>query len=250
MIYLKTEQDIQAIKKACDIWKLVKKELIELVHIGMTTYEVDTLANKLIKKYGAKPTFYHLYDFPGHICISVNDQLIHGIGNNYVLKPNDLITCDIGITYDDHVCDSAFSWILPPNNDEPKQRLLDATIDCLEESVKIIKPGIYTGDISAKTYEIAKKHGYEVIKDFAGHGCGNKPHEDPLILNWGSKNTGVKLVPGMVVCIEPMLMEDSDEYTIDSKNNWTVCSKNHKLTCHFEYMVLVTDTGCEILTKD
>ena len=131
MIILKSKEDIAAIKEACEIWKKVKNELMQQVKVGMTTKQVDDLANQLICKYDAIPTFYKLYDFPGYICISINDELIQGIGSDYVLKPNDMSTCDIGITYKNHICDSAFTWILPPNDDSSKQKILKTTYTCL-----------------------------------------------------------------------------------------------------------------------
>ncbi len=249
MIYLKTEEDLKYIRKACEIWKKVRHELVKYVRVGISTHELDLKAKEIIESLGAKCTFHKLYDFPGYICISVNDQLIHGIGDEYKLCSNDLVTFDIGITYHDHVADAAFTIIVSPSDNQQACDILKATYASLMESIKIIKPGIHVGDIAAKTYEVAKSYGYEVIRNFAGHGCGNKAHEDPLIPNIGLPNTGVSLVPNMVICIEPMLMTKSHAYEINYNNNWTVSSKNHKLTCHYEHMVLVTNDGYEILTK-
>ena len=207
MIIIKTPQDIKEIKQAAEIWKKVRNDLIKFVKVGMTTKQVDELANKLITSYGAIPTFYKLYDFPGYICISVNDQLIHGIGSDYILQENDMITCDVGITYHNHVCDAAFTWILPPNNDLAKQNILKTTYQCLMEACKLVYPNQYLGNISNKIYEIARNNNYQVIKDYGGHGCGNLAHEDPIILCFGQKDSGIKLVPNMVICIEPMLMK-------------------------------------------
>ncbi|MCF0227490.1 MAG: type I methionyl aminopeptidase [Malacoplasma sp.] len=249
MIILKTPEDINSIKKACEIWKKVRNDLIKQVKVGMSTKDVDELANKLITSYKAIPTFYKLYDFPGYICISVNEELIHGIGSEgRILQPNDMITCDIGITYEGHVCDAAFTWILPPNTDEAKQKILKTTYNCLMSAIKQVYPNNYLGNISHTIQEIAEDNGYKVIRDYGGHGCGNLPHEDPMILCYGTKDSGIKMVPNMVFCIEPMLLEKSYKYKVDSKNNWTVSSKNHKLTCHYEHMVLVTNEGCEVLT--
>lgn len=247
MIKLKTSEDIKKIKKACEIWKIVRTGLPNFVKPGISTHELDLIAKDLIEKHGGIPTFYKLYDFPGYICISVNDELIHGIGNDYILQPNDLVTFDIGVTYQDHVCDAAFSMVVAPGDDIEANKILDATYKSLMETIKMIKPHNHLGDVCAKTYEVAKNAGYEVIKAYGGHGCGNAPHEDPIVLNYGTANTGVELVPNMVICIEPMLMTNSDKYKIKS-NNWTVYAKNHKLTCHYEHMVLVTPTGNEILT--
>lgn len=250
MIYLKAKNDLLGIKQACEIWKQVKNFLIKNVKVGMSTKQVDILANQYIKELNAAPTFYHLYGFPGYMCISINEQLIHGIGNDYILKPNDLITCDLGITYKGYICDSAFSWILPPNDDLDKKKILTATYECLMKSIKQVRSNNYVGDISNTIENIAQTNGYKVIKDYGGHGCGFKPHEDPIILCYGKAHSGVKLVKGMVLCIEPMLLTKSDKYVVDQNNNWTVSSKNKLLTCHMEHMVYVTESGYEILTYD
>lgn len=248
MINIKTPEQIAGIKSACEIWKKVRTKLIEYIKPGISTKSLDKYANKVIRSFDAISTFYKLYDFPGYICISVNDQIIHGIGNDYIIKENDLITCDVGVTYNNYVCDAAFSIIVAPNNNIEAQKILNATYECLIQGIKQIKPNAYLGDISWTIENTAKKNNYEVIKNYGGHGCGLAPHEDPIILDYGEKNTGIKLIPGMVLCIEPMLLTDSDKHIVDKSNHWTVYSKNHKLTCHYEHMVLVTNTGYEILT--
>jgi methionyl aminopeptidase len=196
----------------------VRTELPNFVKSGVTTRELDLIARDLITKYQGIPTFHKLYDFPGYVCISVNDQLIHGIGDDYKLKPNDLITFDIGVTYQDHVCDAAFSMIVAPGDNPEATKILKATYKALMETIKEIKPNAHLGDICAKTYQVAQSEGYEVIKTYGGHGCGNAPHEDPIILNYGKPHSGIKLVPNMVLCIEPMLMTDSDDYYVESND--------------------------------
>jgi methionyl aminopeptidase len=178
----------------------------------------------------ASPTFYGYGDFPGYICISVNDELIHGIPGIYKLKAGDLVTYDIGVTYNKRICDSAFSIIVPGKPNPEAQKIMDATYESLMESIKKIVPGNHIGDIGHETEVVAHKNGYEVIKDFTGHGCGVKLHEDPIIPNYGKAGEGTKIVPGMTLCIEPMVMTGSDKYYITA--NGTVISKNHKLTCH------------------
>jgi len=122
--------------------------------------------------------------------------------------------------------------IVAPNDNYEVQKINEATYQALMAGINQVKAGNYTGDIASAIYQTAKQAGYEVIKDYGGHGCGNKVHEDPIILNYGNPQTGVQLVEGMVICIEPMLMTKSDKYYVDQKNNWTVIAKNHKLTCH------------------
>ena len=249
MIYLKSEKDIQGIKLAAAIWKKVKAALIQATKPGVSTKELDKIAADVIYENKATPSFYKYEGFPGYICISVNEQLIHGIANEYILRKSDIITFDIGVTYKGYVCDAAFSIVLDSNNKEALD-IQKATLECLEEGIKQVIPGNTIGDISYAIEQTATNHGYQLIKDFGGHGCGLHVHEDPIILNYGTPHTGVKLRQGMVLCIEPMLMIDSDEYVIDASNHWTVSSKNKKLTCHEEHMVVVTSNGCEVLTAN
>lgn len=248
MIYIKSQKDIEGIKQACKIWKKVKQVLLKKVKVGMTTLQLDEIAKETITKANAIPSFFHYKGFPKNICISVNEELIHGIGCNYQIKSNDMITFDIGVTYKNYICDAAFTVIMDKKN-TIANAINEATLECLDKAIKNVKPNNTIGDISAKINEIATKKGYKVIKNYGGHGCGIKLHEDPLILNYGTKNSGHKLQPGMIICIEPMLMTESDQYIIDQDNHWTVKAKNKKLTCHNEHMVLVTKNGHEVLTS-
>lgn len=247
MIYLKSKEDIEGIKEAAKIWKKVKAALIKATKPGVSTKKLDQLAADVIYENKAIPSFYKYEGFPGYICISVNQELIHGIASNYVLKSSDIVTFDIGVTYKGYVCDAAFSIILDETNIEAKNIQL-ATLECLKAGIEAIKPNGFIGDISHAIKTTASHYGYQVIKDYGGHGCGLKVHEDPIILNYGKPHTGIQIKPGMVICIEPMLMTDSDEYIVDESNHWTVSAKNGKLTCHEEHMVVVTEDGYEILT--
>ena len=249
MIYLKNEKDIQGIRLAAAIWKKVKAALIKATKPGVSTKKLDKIAADVIYENKATPSFYKYEGFPGYICISVNEQLIHGIAGEYILKKSDMITYDIGVTYKGYVCDAAFSVVLDKTNKEALD-IQDATLECLEEGIKQVIPGNRIGDISYAIQQTATRHGYQLIKDFGGHGCGLHVHEDPIILNYGMPHSGIKIVKGMVLCIEPMLMIDSDEYEVDTSNHWTVSSANKKLTCHEEHMVVVTEDGCEVLTAN
>jgi methionyl aminopeptidase len=179
----------------------------------MTTKELDDMIGSEIKKHNSTPTFYMYGEFPGNTCISVNDELIHGIPSDYKIKDGDMITFDVGVTHDGYVCDSAFTVILGKN--EIAEKISKATYETLMKTIEIIKPGVCTGDLGNKTEEVAKSYGYEVIKDFSGHGCGKLLHESPSIMNYGKKDTGAPLVSGMTICIEPMLLTGSDKYFIE-----------------------------------
>lgn len=247
MIYIKSELDIKLIKEAVAIWKKIRKMLIANTKVGISLNELDQKAFEMASANNAICSFYNYNKFPKHICISVNDQLIHGIPNEYVIKNGDLITFDVGIEYKKHHCDAAFNVIVGDNDEA--QKILQVTNQALEEAIKIAIPNNRIGDISNTIENFAHQHGYEVIEHFGGHGCGIKLHEDPLILNYGKPKTGAKLIKNMIICIEPMLLTKSNKYYIDRKNGWTVVAKNHRLTCHAEHMILITENGNEVLTR-
>lgn len=248
MIYIKSNYEIEQIKKACSIWKEVRDKLTSFIKEGVSLLEIDEYARKLIEDdNGCKACFHNYNGFPGHICISVNDVVIHGVPTNYKLKYQDMVTCDIGVEYNSYICDAAFTVIIGDNSEA--QKISDVCYNSLIEGIKQVKPNNTIGDISHAIQNYVEANGYKVISDFGGHGCGKKLHEDPIILNYGNKGSGAKLRPGMIICIEPMILTDNNAYYIDRKDNWSVISKNHKLTCHWEHMVLVTEDGCEILTE-
>jgi len=245
MVYLKNNKEIEDIEQTCDIWKKVKEEICSKIKEGMTTLQINQLAKESIKKHNATASFLGYGGFPYEVCISVNEELIHGFPSKKLVNSGDMITIDLGITFKKMICDSAFTIIIGQNQEA--ERISKVTYKCLMEAIDQIKPGCRVGDISSTIEKIAQENGYEVIKDFTGHGCGIKLHEDPLIPCYGVRGTGPKIIPGMTLCIEPMLMTGSDEYYTE-KNGWTIVSKNKKLTCHWEHMVLVTDNGYKILT--
>jgi methionyl aminopeptidase len=162
------------------------------------------------------------------------------------LKDGDLVSVDIGVTFQGYICDSAFSFVIGSN--KQAEEILTCANACLENSIAVIREGNLINDISSAIERTAKEYGYEVIKDFCGHGCGIKLHEDPQIFCYSNPSNITKIMAGMVLCIEPMILTDSDKYYIDKNDKWTVRSINHKLTCHVEKMVYVTNEGVEILT--
>lgn len=247
MIFIKSELDIKLIKEAVIIWRKIRQMLIENTKIGISLNELDQKAYELASINNATCSFYKYRKFPKHICISVNDQLIHGVPNDYKIKDGDLVTFDVGIEYQNHHCDAAFNVIVGHN--EKAQHILSVANQALEEGIKKAIPNNHIGDISHAIEQCVHNNGYEVIEDFGGHGCGIKLHEDPLILNYGLTNSGVKLLKNMIICIEPMLLTLSNKYYIDPQNRWTVIAENHLLTCHSEHMVLITENGNEVLTR-
>ncbi len=249
-VIIKTADDLQKIRQAAAIWKTTRQVLQDFVKVGVSLKEIDALAKQTIEEHGGVPAFYGYGGFPSNICLSVNEVLIHGIASDYVLQDGDLITLDVGVIYDGHYCDAAYSIIVGEASEEAT-RINDVCYESLMRAIQIIKPNITTNsDIAETVQDYVESQGYEVVRDFTGHGCGNRLHEDPTIsnyrCNWFKKTT---LVPGMVICIEPMIMTESHKYIIDKTNNWAVIAKNKKLTCHWEHMLLITETGVEILTE-
>lgn len=248
MIIIKSEFDIKQIKEACKIWKKVRTEMHDKAVEGISLIELDKIAEDIIIGNGATPTFKNYQGYKHNICASVNEVIIHGVPDKYKLKKNDILSIDVGVTLNNYVCDAAYTIVIGGENKEAI-KISDVCYQSLLEGINVAKPGNRIGDISYAIGKYITDNGYEILKDFTGHGCGKKMHEDPSIPNYGVPKTGAKLVEGMVLCLEPMILIDSDKYVISKTDLWSVTSKNKKLTCHWEHMILITKDGCEILTK-
>lgn len=248
MVIVKTEKDITAIKEAVRIWKIAREAIYKQAKAGVSLKELDLLAKEVIEANGGIAAFHNYLGFKGHICISVNECVIHGVPTDYVLKDGDKVTFDVGVKYDNHYCDAAFTIIINNSNVEAL-KISEICKKSIDEAVAIIKPKVTTHAISNAIQKFIEKNGYFVLRDFAGHGCGNEIHEDPLIPNYRSLlYRNVTLEENMVICIEPMILSGSNAYYIDPNDQWSVKSKNHQMTCHWEHMILITKDGCEVLT--
>lgn len=247
MIYIKSKYEIEQIKKACEVWKKIRQAILLEAKVGVSLKWLDNLAQKIARENECTCPFNGYNGFLGNICISVNEVVIHGVPSNYKIKDDDIITFDVGTSYNGYICDAAFTKIF--GNNKQAHQINKICYESLLEGIKQVKPQNKIGDISYAVQHYVESNGYKILKDFGGHGCGKKLHEDPLILNYGKKNTGHTLLPGMVICIEPMILTDDNSYYIDSNDNWSVIAKNKKLTCHWEHMILVTENGHEILTE-
>lgn len=247
MIKIKSTQEIELMKKAGAIVWDTHQYLRKFIKPGITTKELDTLANDFIIKANATPSFKNLYGFPGTICISLNDEVVHGIPGNRKLKNGDIITLDIGACYKGYHGDSA--WTYPVGKISPKkQKLLKETEQALFIGLDVIRPGIHIGDIGYAISEYAKKHHLGVVKELCGHGVGTEVHEDPDVPNYGKPGTGPILKEGMVIAVEPMLnYGTADIYMLD--DNWTIITADSEPSAHFEHTVAVTKDGYIILTK-
>lgn len=248
-IIIKSPREIALIKKAGSILAETFDYLKVHTRAGISTKELDKLAESFIRSHGGIPTCKGYEGFPGAICISVNDTLLHGIpSKSIILKDGDIVSYDICVTYEGYIADACRTFPVGEISSEAK-RLLDTTKKCFFEAVKLVKPGVHLGDISQKIYETGTSEGYTLTRDYGGHGVGREMHEDPFVLNYGEKGTGPILKKGMVIAIEPMLNEGKVElYTLD--DGWTVKTLDGKLSCHYENTIAITDDGYEILTLE
>lgn len=247
MISIKTPREIELMRVAGEIVGDTHKYLIPYLKEGITTKKIDSLAREYIISRGATPSCYHYDGYPGNICISINDEVVHGIPGNRKLKNGDIVTLDICACYKGYHGDSA--WTYPIGKiSEKKQYLLEHTEKALFEGLKEVKSGARIGDIGASVQKYAESHNLGVVKELVGHGIGNNLHEDPDVPNYGKRGTGPLLKEGMVIAVEPMLnLGTADIYLLD--DDWTVVTADQEPSAHFEHTVLITKDGYEILTK-
>lgn len=246
MIRLKNEEEIDGIRKSCHLLADMFKFLIPQVKAGMSTKEIDDIALKFIKDHGGTPAWYH-EDFPGALCISVNEQVIHGIpSKKKIIKDGDVVSIDAGIDLNGYISDSCHT-VLVGNVKPEVKKLDDVTLECLKAGIEACKVGNRISDISNAVYNIAVKHGYGVVYDYCGHGVGLEVHEDPSVPNCPSHGPNPRIQPGMVLAIEPMInLGTADVFT--EKDGWTVITEDHKVSCHEEHTVAVFEDHTEILT--
>lgn len=247
MISIKSEREIELLRIAGKIVGDTHNYIKQYIKPGITTMELDHIAETFIRKNGATPSFKGLYGFPNACCISVNEEVVHGIPSNRKLKEGDIVSIDIGACYKGYHGDSA--WSYPVGKvDKQKEDLLKHTEESLYEGLSVIHDGARVGDISYMVSKCANKYHLGVVKELVGHGVGREVHEMPDVPNYGKQNTGPLLKKGMVIAVEPMLNSGTaDIYELDDE--WTIVTADLKPSAHFEHTVLVTEDGYEILTK-
>ena len=247
MIICKTPREVDIMREAGRIVALTHQELKKHIAPGITTSELDKIADQFIRKFNAIPSFKGYNGFSGSICTSVNNELVHGIPGDRVLKDGDIISVDIGAKYNGYHGDSA--WTYPVGSiSEEAQRLLDVTEESLYIGLKEAKPGERLSNISHAIQTYAEQNGFSIVREYVGHGVGQDLHEDPQIPHYGPPNKGPRLKPGMVLAVEPMVNAGS-RYVKTLADNWTVVTIDGKLCAHFEHTIAITETGYEILTK-
>ena len=248
MITLKSKREIELLKEAGHIVYLTHQYLRPHIKAGIKTIELNQLAEDFIKSKGATPSFKGYEGFPYTICISVNDEIVHGFPSDRILKDGDIISIDIGACYKGYHGDSAWTYTVGNASHDAKY-LLEHTEKALYEGIKQAKVGNRIGDIGYAIEKYAKEHNLGVVKELVGHGVGTSVHEAPDVPNYGNKGTGPKIRNGMVIAIEPMLTLGSpDIYILD--NDWTVVTADESLSAHFEHTIAITDEGVIILTGE
>jgi methionyl aminopeptidase len=246
MIICKTPREIEIMREAGKIVALTHKELKKHITPGITTKELDSIAEKVIRGYGATPSFKGYNGFPGSICASVNEELVHGIPADRRLNEGDIISIDIGAKYSGYHGDSA--WTYPVGKiSESVQKLLDVTEKSLYLGLDQAKPNERLSNISHAIQTYVEDNGFSVVREYVGHGIGQDLHEAPQIPHYGPPNKGPRLKPGMVLCIEPMVNKGK-RYVKTLSDNWTVVTVDGQWCTHFEHTIAITETGYDILT--
>ena len=248
MIIKKTVREVELMRTAGKIVALAHQEVSKHIAPGVSTLELDKIVERVIRENGAIPSFKGYGGFPGSICASINNVVVHGIPKaGVVLKEGDIISIDIGACYKGYHGDSA--WTYPVGKiSEADQNLMEVTLNALYKGLEKVKPNNRLSDISAAIGDYAKSFGYGVVEEFTGHGVGKSLHEDPAIPNYGIPNMGPILQPGMTLAIEPMINAGT-KYVKVCSDGWTTITRDGKKSAHYEHTILITDEGYEILTK-
>ena len=246
-IPIKDAAGIVGMRASCRLARKILEELVLRLEPGRTTGEVDEWAGQVINQYGARSAFFGYRKFPGQLCISVNEEVVHGIGGPRRLAYGDVVKLDVGILLNGWVGDTATTVGLGAIT-PARQKLLERTQASLHAGIQKARSGARLGEISHAVETTVKAAGYSVVKEFVGHGVGRKLHEEPQIPNFGRANSGPILQPGMTLAIEPMVNEGIDEVRI-LKDGWTAVTADRRDSAHFEHVILITEGDPEILTK-
>jgi len=247
---IKTDVEIKKMQEAGRVNALVLEEIESMIKPGITTKELDTVAESIIRDHGGIPTFKGYpgpYPYPATLTISINEEMVHGIPSGRVLKEGDIVSVDCGTTLDGYIGDSAFTKGVGEIGKE-KSRLIQVTEESLYKGIEYMRPGNHIGDVSAAIQEHVESHGYHVPRKYTGHGVGRKMHEPPQVPNFGVPGQGILLQVGMTIAIEPMVLVGTPKTKVLS-DQWTVISADRSLTAHYEHTVAVTANSPLILTR-
>ena len=246
-ITIKSEREIELMAEAGKILERVHNELEKALHPGMSTKDIDTLGEKIIRSYGCIPSFLNYNGYPASICVSVNQEVVHGIPDKHrIIHEGDIVSLDAGVIYKGYHSDAARTHAVGEVSEEAK-KLIQVTKECFFEGIKYAKAGNHLFDISGAIGRYAEERGYGVVRDLCGHGIGTALHEDPQIPNYAQKRRGVRLQAGMTLAIEPMINAGTWQVRF-LRDGWTGVTKDGSLSAHYENTILVTDGEPEILT--
>jgi len=251
-IELKTAAEIEKMRTAGRVTGEILEKLSEIIKPGISTKEIDGFAEKYIRSLKMIPAFLGVkggsYPYPASACVSLNDEVVHGIPNeSRILKSGDIVSVDLGVIYEGYYGDAAKTYAVGSITDTAA-KLLKITELSLQKGIEQALPGKRLGDVAFAVQKTAEEAGFSVVRDFVGHGIGRSLHEEPPVPNFGKAGTGIRLVPGMVIAIEPMVNEGGYGVEITG-DDWTVVTKDGSLSAHFEHTVAITENGNEILTK-
>lgn len=246
MLYLKTDEEVGLLRESNMLVSRTLAEIASFIKPGITTLYLDNLAEKYIRDHGGVPAFKGYGGFPKTLCTSVNDEVVHGIPSDYVLKEGDIISIDCGVILNGWYGDSAYTFAVGEIDGNVK-RLLEYTKASLEDGVREAVAGNRIGDISYAVQARAESGGYSVVRELVGHGIGKRLHEPPEVPNYGRRGTGSKMEKGMVICIEPMINLGKKE-TVQMKDGWTIRTADGKPSAHFEYAVAIDKGEAKVLT--
>ncbi len=246
MIDIKTKEQVELLRENAQLVSLTLAEVGKNIRAGITTRQLDAIAESFIRSHGAVPGFLGYNGYPATLCVSVNEQVVHGIPSDYALRDGDIVSVDCGTIMKGFYGDSAYTFGVG-QIDEQTRRLLDVTKKALYEGVAQIRAGARVGDVSAAVQQHAESNGFSVVRELVGHGIGRNMHEAPEVPNFGSKGRGTILREGMVLCVEPMINAGAKAVVFE-KDGWTVRTRDRKPSAHFEWTVAVTEQGADVLT--
>lgn len=244
---IKTAQEIDAMRHGGQVLATILQYLKKHTVAGMTTLDVDTLAREQLAQHGVKPAFWGYEGFPAAICISINEEIVHGIPGKRVLRVGDVVKYDFGVEHEGLITDSAISFILGMSTNPLAEKLIKATEEALSRAIDVVRDGVRVGDISAVIGQTIQKHGFFVQQSLGGHGVGHRLHEDPWIGNDGVAGTGQTLKAGMTIALEPIAAVGTEELVM-AEDGWTCLTADGSLAAQSEHTILITESGAEILT--
>jgi methionyl aminopeptidase len=247
MIYYKTKEEIELIRESSLLVGKTIAEVAKALKPGVTTLQLDKIAEQFIKDHHAVPSFLGYSGFPNSLCISVNDVVVHGIPSKYVVKEGDIVSVDCGVYKNGFHGDSAYSFAVGDIG-EDKKKLLSVTLQCLYKGIEKVRVGNRIGDVSFAVQQHAEASGYGVVRELVGHGLGKDLHEKPEVPNFGNQGRGQKILEGLVIAIEPMINLGTKN-VVHENDRWTIRTQDRKVSAHFEHTVAVTATGVEVLSS-